>query len=157
MTQVVQMVWKYRWNKWGRMWRFKLKMSLTITCTTWHYIPPLCRLCSPFLHRMVISINKRKTHDDIASRMKCIMKWSARIRFDLCFRLIENRRGIYDPQKASVFLEEVEVAGIESDIDKLIGWLAYKSPRRSVVSVAIIGMGGAGQDHSKPNLFMIVG
>ena len=51
-----------------------------------------------------------------------------------------------DPRMASLFLEDVDVVGIESPKDELIGWLIKGHSYRTVVSV--VGMGGTGQDHS---------
>ncbi|KAM3743876.1 hypothetical protein ACB098_06G008700 [Castanea mollissima] len=48
-----------------------------------------------------------------------------------------------DPRMASHFLEDVEVVGIESPKDELLGWLIKGDPYRTVVSV--VGMGGLGK------------
>ena len=48
-----------------------------------------------------------------------------------------------DPRMASLFLEDVDVVGIESPKDELIGWLIEGHSYRTVVSV--VGMGGLGK------------
>ncbi|KAK4575570.1 hypothetical protein RGQ29_026504 [Quercus rubra] len=48
-----------------------------------------------------------------------------------------------DPRMASLFLEDVDVVGIESPKDELIGWLIKGHSYRTVVSV--VGMGGLGK------------
>uniref|UniRef100_A0A7N2M818 NB-ARC domain-containing protein n=1 Tax=Quercus lobata TaxID=97700 RepID=A0A7N2M818_QUELO len=48
-----------------------------------------------------------------------------------------------DPRMASLFLEDVDVVGIESPKDELIGWLIEEHSYRTVVSV--VGMGGLGK------------
>ncbi|XP_065631307.1 disease resistance protein RPM1 [Quercus suber] len=48
-----------------------------------------------------------------------------------------------DPRMASFFLEDVDVVGIESPKDELLGWLIKGDSYRTVVSV--VGMGGLGK------------
>ncbi|KAF3456670.1 hypothetical protein FNV43_RR01324 [Rhamnella rubrinervis] len=83
---------------------------------------------------------------DIKTKVRKIKERSSRYGFD---SLHDQQEGNikptwYDPRKASIFLEEDQVVGIESDREKLVGWLVDKSsPQRTVVSV--VGMGGLGK------------
>uniref|UniRef100_A0A2N9EU45 Rx N-terminal domain-containing protein n=1 Tax=Fagus sylvatica TaxID=28930 RepID=A0A2N9EU45_FAGSY len=49
----------------------------------------------------------------------------------------------HDPQVAALFIEEADVVGIDSPIDKLINWLVEGPSNRMVISV--VGIGGLGK------------
>ena len=49
----------------------------------------------------------------------------------------------HDPRVASLFIEEVEVVGIEYHRDKLINWLVERPSSHTVISV--VGIGGVGK------------
>ncbi|KAK4575583.1 hypothetical protein RGQ29_026516 [Quercus rubra] len=49
----------------------------------------------------------------------------------------------YDPRNDSLYLDDIDIVGIEFPRDRLIGWLVKEPPHRIVLSV--VGMGGLGK------------
>ncbi|KAF3455491.1 hypothetical protein FNV43_RR00120 [Rhamnella rubrinervis] len=106
-----------------------------------------------FVRQITRSIIKLKARYDIASDIQDIKRKVSEIKersskygFD---SLHDQQEGNinptwYDPRKASIFLEEDQVVGIESDRDKLVGWLVDKSSAHSAV-MSVVGMGGIGK------------
>ncbi|KAF3456668.1 hypothetical protein FNV43_RR01322 [Rhamnella rubrinervis] len=105
------------------------------------------------IRKITRSIIKLKARHDIASEIQdiktnvCeIKERSSRYGFDSFHDQQEGniKPTWYDPRKASVFMKEDQLVGIEANRDELAGWLVDKSsPQRTVVSV--VGMGGLGK------------
>ncbi|PON38696.1 NB-ARC domain containing protein [Parasponia andersonii] len=107
-----------------------------------------------FLHRSACLIIKLKSRHDIASKIQDIRQTIRSINqrsssFGFISSLHQGSTYIsqsntwHDPRKDSSFLKEIDVVGIHSTRDELIGRIEVGSSRRNVIS--IVGMGGLGK------------
>ncbi|KAJ9697209.1 hypothetical protein PVL29_009130 [Vitis rotundifolia] len=104
-----------------------------------------------FLCKVGRLIKKLKRHHEIASKIHEIQKKVHKLRersssygFNSSFEsgsTSSNPRP--DPRVASLFIEDSEIVGIESQKNKLIIWLVEGTLKRTVISV--VGMGGLGK------------
>ncbi|XP_059440264.1 disease resistance protein RPM1-like [Corylus avellana] len=106
-----------------------------------------------FLHKIGHILTKLKPRHDIATKIhdikisiREIKERSERYGFRFVEQgssSIESNVTWHDPRVGSLFIEEVEVVGIESTRDEFVSWLVGEASKRSVMSV--VGMGGIGK------------
>ncbi|GMN63232.1 hypothetical protein TIFTF001_032301 [Ficus carica] len=104
----------------------------------------------PKRNRFADFLHKQKPHHQIAAQIQEIKETVQRITerrerygFNTLQQTPTTARKRHDPRKASLFLKETEVIGLESPRDELIVVLESSSPHRLVASV--VGMGGLGK------------
>ncbi|GMN23368.1 hypothetical protein TIFTF001_040447, partial [Ficus carica] len=104
----------------------------------------------PKRNRFADFLHKQKPHHQIAAQIQEIKETVQRITerrerygFNALQQTPTTARKRHDPRKASLFLKETEVIGLESPRDELIEVLESSSPHRLVASV--VGMGGLGK------------
>ncbi|GMN22752.1 hypothetical protein TIFTF001_045700, partial [Ficus carica] len=104
-----------------------------------------------FLNKIACFVAKLKPQHQIAieireikANVRSITERSERYGFrSLQQTSISTTRKRHDPRKASLFLKDTEVIGLESPRDELIEVLESSSPQRTVT--AVVGMGGLGK------------
>ncbi|KAM2281508.1 hypothetical protein ACFX1S_042100 [Malus domestica] len=107
-----------------------------------------------FFHKIIRLVKQMKSPDGIVSKVDDIKRLvldikerSARYEFSSTDQQGqdngEKTLPWHDPRVDSLFIEEAEVVGIESDREKLTDLLVGGTPRREVISV--VGMGGLGK------------
>ncbi|CAN6705583.1 unnamed protein product [Malus baccata var. baccata] len=107
-----------------------------------------------FFHKIIRLVKKMKSPDGIVSKVDDIKRLvhdikERNVRYEFSSTDQQGQDNgertlpWHDPRVDSLFIEEAEVVGIESDREKLTDLLVGGTPRREVISV--VGMGGLGK------------